>query len=316
MLDVCPTSDRDLIRRAVEAFRDVAGVPPPLTLRAGGDLDDYNRPRPFDPAVDAPTDEYLERHAFIGLGYLDAASWRHYLPRLIEYTFSHPDDPAMVIESLVRSLRPPDRYPPRLASLEQDQEDTVRVFLEAMTAWSGSTVQDDAQQALDEWWGPNPRCRPTLAEIQALRSAPTTYRMVTEDGFRLQVPDTCPGSGVRDIPSESRRVQTWGGYVCGDVHAMLAVNVFPGSMRRVDQVVASYASFFAAEAQAVGCAVPGARQATRVDAVVFPNSPADPHALIIIVAEAADVVALTLRAHDRLDVREVMAHIAASFALA
>ena len=55
-----------------------------------------------------PTDAYLEGFAFWGLGYLDARSWRHYLPRLIEYAFRHPHDPAMVTEALVRSLRPPE----------------------------------------------------------------------------------------------------------------------------------------------------------------------------------------------------------------
>ena len=81
------------------------------------------KPLPFDnPAEDEPTDAYLEAFAFWGLGYLDARSWRHYLPGLIDYAFRHPNDPAMVAEALVQSLRPPDRYPPRLAALNADQE--------------------------------------------------------------------------------------------------------------------------------------------------------------------------------------------------
>ena len=54
---------------------------------------------------------------------LDARSWRHYLPRLIEYAFAHPDDPAMAVEATVRSLRPPDRMPARLTTLSASQEE-------------------------------------------------------------------------------------------------------------------------------------------------------------------------------------------------
>jgi len=104
-------STEELVRRAFEAFADDLAVPPPLTLRGANAVDSYDRPEVFDTALDRPTDEYLEGFAFWGLAYLDAQSWRHYLPRLIEYAFAKPSDPAMVVEALVRSLRPPDRYP-------------------------------------------------------------------------------------------------------------------------------------------------------------------------------------------------------------
>jgi hypothetical protein len=94
-------------------------------------VDSYSHPMPFESTADAPTDDYLEGFGFWGIGYLDARSWRHYLPRLIDYAFRHPGDSAMVIDALVRSLRPPDRYPPRLASLSPDQEDIVRSFLDS-----------------------------------------------------------------------------------------------------------------------------------------------------------------------------------------
>lgn len=309
-------TDRDLARWALEAFRDVATVPPPLTLRGGCDLDDYNRPGPFDSSIDVPTDEYLEQHAFIGLGYLDATSWRHYLPRLIEYTLAHPADPAMVTEALVASLRPPDRYPPRLGSLSAEQEDVVRSLLEALlTSVDDESIQGEVQQALEEWWWPHPRSRPTVTELEALRRIPTTYRPVVEARYQLKVPDTLTSSGARPIPSESREVQTWGGYLCGDVHALIAINVLTHGARTLDHTLSTYAAFFGVDVQPVPYAVSGASRAMRVDAIVFPGSPADPHALIMIAAEAADVVALTIRAHDRPDVREVMAHIASSFAL-
>ncbi len=166
-------STEELVRSAFEAFADDVAVPPPLTLRGGNAVDGYERPEPFDSAHDQPTDAYFEGFAFWGLGYLDAQSWRHYLPRLIDYTLRRPDDPAMVAEALVRSLRPPDRYPPRLASLSPEQEARRRgVSGTRRTRSSVGPVREEARQALDEWWRPTPRSRPTHEEIESARQAP------------------------------------------------------------------------------------------------------------------------------------------------
>jgi hypothetical protein len=70
-----------LVSSALEAFRAEAASTPPLTLRGGNAVDSYVPATPFEPADDEPTDAYLERFTFWGLGYLDARSWRHYLPR-------------------------------------------------------------------------------------------------------------------------------------------------------------------------------------------------------------------------------------------
>src|SRR4029450_2090472 len=110
-------STSEIVRRAFEAFTPDLESPPPLTLRGGNAVDGYDRPEPFDPAADQPPPAPLAAVAFWCLGSLDARSWRHYLPRLIDYAFRRPDDPAMVAEALVRSLRPPDRSPPRLGPL-------------------------------------------------------------------------------------------------------------------------------------------------------------------------------------------------------
>ena len=50
-----------------------------------------------------------------------------------------------------------------------------------------------------------------------------TYRDVAGDVYRLALPDTLTGRGVRDIPEESRRVHTWSGYLCGDVDTIVAI---------------------------------------------------------------------------------------------
>lgn len=304
----------ELVERAYAAFRADAASPPPLTLRGGNAVDGYDRPQPFDEAIDEPTDAYLEGFAFWGLAYLDARSWRHYLPRLIEYSLHHPSDPAMVREALVRSLRPPDRYPPRLATLTDEQEAVAREFLESIALGSvDPDLQEEAQQALEEWWLPNPRARPTPDEIEALRAAPVTWRRVEADVYRLSVPDTMTGSGVSDIPSESRRAQTWGGYVCGDVHTVVAVNVTPLAVRSLRESVAWRGDLFLDPAAPAVISVPGSSRAQRLDGLTRGDSPAEPQTLTLVFAEAgAELVTLSIRTWDRDDVRRVVERIAGS----
>jgi hypothetical protein len=304
----------DLVNRAFDAFRDDASSPPPLTLRGGNDVDSYQAASPFDPEVDEPTDAYLEGFAFWGLGYLDARSWRHYLPRLIDYALRVPADPSMVTEAFVRSLRPPDRYPPRLGTLTSEQEGVVRSFLE-LVAFGDLVphVQFDAQQALEEWWLPNPRCRPTPQEVASLRAAPMAYRVASGDVYRLSLPDTLTGSGIRDIPQESRRVQTWGGYVCGDVHLIVAVTVTPLDMRSLAESVRGRASLFRNAVSPRPIAVRGSRHAERLDGLTPGDSPAEPQELTMVFAVADDeLITLSVRTWTRDDVRREVERIVQS----
>ena len=301
-------ADLDLVRRTFELFRTDVEAPPPLTLRGGCAVDSYDRPAPFDPALDAPNDAYLEAFAYWGLIYLDARSWRHYLPRLIDYALRRSDDPAMVTEALVRSLRPPDRYPPRLSTLTADQEAVIRSFLE-QAAFSSSLahVEADAQQALEEWWLPNPRSRPTVEDIAALRSAPVIHRPVIGDVYGLSVPDTFTGSGARDIPEESRRVQTWGGLLCGDAQTVIAVNVTPLNVRSLEDSVRTRATFFRDAPSVRSIGVPGSVHATRLDGMIDGQSPAEPQTFVMILAAAGnELVTLSIRSWPRADLdREV-----------
>jgi hypothetical protein len=73
--------------------------------------------------------------------------------------------------------------------------------------------------------------RSPAQEIAALRAAPVAHRVVGGDVYRLSVPEIFTGSGARTIPQESRRVQTWGGYLCGDADTVVAVNVTPLDVR-------------------------------------------------------------------------------------
>ena len=305
----------EIVRRACEVFRTDLGSPPPLTLRGGNAVDGYAQAVPFDPADDEATDTYVEGFAFWGIGYLDARSWRHYLPRLIDYAARHPHDPAMVIEALVRSLRPPDRYPPRLSTLNPAQESVVRSFLEEVALGDASPhLQVEAQQALEEWWLPDARCRPSSDEIAALRGAPVTHRVCIGDVYRLSVPEAFSGSGVRVIAGESRRVQTWGGYLCGDAHTMVAVNVTPLAVRSLADSVQTCSTLFRDAVSPRSIVVPGSPRAERVDGLTHGDSPAEPQTLVMLFAVAGtELVTLSIRSWPRDDVDREVARILDSF---
>ena len=311
-------STPSIVTRASEVFEADVMAPPPLTLRGANGVDSYEQPAPFDPAADEPTDAYLEGFAFWGLAYLDARSWRHYLPRLIDYAFRRPDDPAMVTEALVRSLRPPDRYPPRLASLSAEQESVVRSFLEQIALGEGfQHVQPDAQQALEEWWLPNPRSRPTAQEIAASRAAPVAHRSVAGDVYRLSVPETFTSGGAHAIPQESRRVQAWAGYLCGDAHTIVAVNVTPLDKRSLTDSVQARSTLYREAPSRRSIDVPGSPRAERLDGVTETGSPAEPQTLAIVFAIArGELVMLSIRSWPRDDVGREVERILGSFEIA
>jgi hypothetical protein len=307
----------DIVRQAFAAFRADLEAPPPVTLRGGNALDSYEVPEPFDPARDEPIDAYLEGFAFWGLGYLDAGSWRHYLPRLIDYALRRPDDPAMVTEALVRSLRPPDRYPPRLASLSPEQEAVVTAFLELVALGDAVPgLHEEARQALEEWWLPNPRSRPTSAEIEAARRQPVLYRPHEGGLYRLEIPGSLAGSGARDIPEESRRVETWGGYLRADAFTMVAINVFPLAVRALTEAGAALSRYFRDPPPRRPVAVRGARRAERLDGLAHGDSPAEPQTLAVLLAEdGTSLVTLSVRSWPRDDVAVDVEHIVSSFEL-
>jgi len=153
----------EIIKRAYQVFKVDVEAMPPITLRGGDAIDGYAEPPPYDPAVDEPSDRYLETFAFAGLNFLDAMSWRHYLPRLIDYAFRHlgNNEPGtMAVDGLLWSLRPPDRDPPRLASLTREQEEVVVAALEQLAFSDDSIYRADAMQVMEEWWMPGALYRP------------------------------------------------------------------------------------------------------------------------------------------------------------
>lgn len=305
---------QSIVDRAFAAFAADSNARPPLSLRGANDVDSYKAATPFDAEQDEPTDEYLEGYAFWGLPHLDAQSWRHYLPRLMDYALRHPDDPRMVVEGLIYSLRPPDRYPPRLGSLISEQEAVIASFLERIAfddVWEGLNGQ--ARQALEEWWLSNPTSRPTAQEIEAQRNVPVTYRIVGEGIYRLEMPVGLTGSGVRDIPEESRRVETWGGYLCGDAHTVVAVNVTPLHVRSLGDSVAHRRQLFQEPPTTSTATVPGARAAYVMEGLGRGASPAEPHALTILIATTGDeAVTLTVNTWPRDDLARAAKRIVGS----
>ena len=131
------------------AFTTDMKTRPELTLRGGNNLDNYRAASAFDITIDTISDHYLEQHCW-GLGYLDTASWRHYLPYLIEYSLRHLEQGSDVIDALLNNLRPPDRDPPRLESLSEHQQAVIRRFLELLAFSENSAHQDLACLILEE----------------------------------------------------------------------------------------------------------------------------------------------------------------------
>lgn len=152
-------SQSPLVAELFAAFAHEVAATPSVTLRGGNALDDYLQPSPFESATDSISDSYLESYPW-GIGYLDAASWRHYLPYLIEYAIRHKQSGNLVVDGLLNSLRPPDREPARLASLSAQQEALVTQFLEVLAFGEPSPHQEFACQVLEEWWVPNALYRP------------------------------------------------------------------------------------------------------------------------------------------------------------
>jgi hypothetical protein len=303
------------VRLARDAFRVELTEAPALSLRAANAVDSYEHPESFDAALDEPTDEYLERFTFWAMPYLDARSWRHYLPRLIEYAVAHPADPAMVVEATVRSLRPPDRVPARLTTLSPEQEAVVVRFLEHLALSDEENgSRDDARAALDEWWLPGAPFRAQAMAERATRG-PTEYREVGGGAYRITLPTTLEGGGVHHVAEEHRAIEVWRGTVCGDALADVFVNVSPVVHRSWNDAEASVSRWLTPESRA-WIEVPGAKKALRLDGTTYRYSPAEPDRTTIVLALGGDaIVTLTVRGAERADVQAEMDRAIRSFVL-
>lgn len=159
----------ELIKIVRDAFADDIAVDPAMILRGGDRLDDQRNVTPYDPAIDDPSDTYMESFHW-SVAHLDAASWRHYLPQLADYVVRNFDKATLVGEATIFSLCAPDQDPPRLATLTSRQQYAVTKFLEFLAFADGSAYQEGACRATDEWWSPGalyrPRASTTSTELR------------------------------------------------------------------------------------------------------------------------------------------------------
>ena len=301
----------ELLRKAREAFQTESAELPALTLRGANAVDGYDRPEPYDADVDASSDEYLERFSFWAMPYLDARSWRHYLPRFIEYALAHPDDPAMVVEAVVRSLRPPDRVPTRLTTLSSDQEAVVTRFLEALALGDGADGPgEEARTALEEWWLPGAYLR---AQSAPAPRGPTTYHEAGGGAYRVTLPTTLEGGGVHHVAEEHRAIEVWRGIVCGDALADVFVNAYTLADRGWRDVEESTSKWLHPQSRA-WVEVSGAKRALRLDGTTYRYSPAEPDHTTVVLAQSKDeIIALTVRGTERADVQAELDRVIRSF---
>ncbi|AFZ38180.1 hypothetical protein Sta7437_4739 (plasmid) [Stanieria cyanosphaera PCC 7437] len=150
-------NNKKVSERAYAVFHTDSLKIPPMTLRAGNAVDSYKLPPPYDEQLDKPTDDYLQKFAYFALPYLDALSWRYYLPFLIDYTLRHamaeaPPQSCLTVEGTLSSLRPPDPEPPRLSVLTIEQKSVIVDFLEFLAFDERSNYQNYAMQVLEEYW--------------------------------------------------------------------------------------------------------------------------------------------------------------------
>ena len=140
------------LKRRIERAFPMQRVSPPLSLRGGNALDDYESPPPYDAAIDDPTGEYIEAFHY-GIHFLDADSWLYYLPILLSYSPSQMrSGRSSAVDTFLFSLRPPDD-PPRFSRLSAEQKAAVVAVLEMLGFSTGSQYQNEALQALQEYWG-------------------------------------------------------------------------------------------------------------------------------------------------------------------
>ncbi|WP_123635645.1 DUF6714 family protein [Marinobacter sp. R17] len=127
---------------------------PPISLRGGDALDEHREVPAYEPSIDKLSPDYLETY-FWGITYLDAISWRYYLPYLLGYAIQKVSDPnSNAVDHFLSNLRPPDRQPPRFGSLSSGEQSVVVSVLEKLAFSEESVWQDQAIVALEEYWGP------------------------------------------------------------------------------------------------------------------------------------------------------------------
>lgn len=135
--------------------KSFVGLPahPPMSLRGGNALDDYETAPAFDPVIDKVSSKYLEKY-YLGITHLDSESWRFYLPHYLVHSIHNISDPSSTaVDFFFASLRPPDRDPPRFGALSKEEEAAVVAVLDQLAFSDESAWREQAMIALEEYWG-------------------------------------------------------------------------------------------------------------------------------------------------------------------
>jgi hypothetical protein len=149
-----------------------------------------------------------------------------------------------------------------------------------------------------------------------LRAARVALRVVGSGVYQLALPETFTGSGLRDIPAESRRVETWGGFLCGDAHTMVAVNVTPLAVRSLADWVQARLTLFRDSVSPRAIVVAGSPRAELLKGLLPGDSPAEPQSMAMVFAVTGDeLVTLSIRSWPRDDVALGVQRILDSFAI-
>ena len=95
--------------------------------------------------------------------------------------------------------------------------------------------------------------------------------------------------------------------MCGDAHAVVAVNVMPLHVHSLADSVRARMTMFRHPVSSQSVVIPGAARAQRLDGLTHGDSPAEPQSLTMVFAAAGDeLLTLSIRSWPRDDVtREV-----------
>ena len=159
-----------------------------------------------------------------------------------------------------------------------------------------------------------------MSAMDAKRRAPVAYGEVGSANYRLTLPRTFSGTGVREVPAESRRVELWSGYLRGDAPARVVVHFEPLRERTLNEVVRSAAARLV---EVFGDGLPfrlaGAKRAHRLDGMMYgySQSPAELERVILVFAVIGqELLTFRVTSWARADVEPEMEKIVASFRLA
>jgi len=145
----------DKLCQLIESAFPPGDTLPVITLKQGDDIDAYGKSSEEKNAVlndwRSIPDEYLVQYQN-GLIYLDAQSWRYYLPAFLRHAVCNANRVSPATDACLSNLRPPDKEPPRLKTISPTERTAIVSALEYLAFDLGSVYQETACQVLEEYW--------------------------------------------------------------------------------------------------------------------------------------------------------------------